>query len=230
MKRYRAFFIISGFCCLLSCSGNDNDKTAVVDPHLIYFDYQVTGEEGSDSVTVMIQYRLKKRRGPSIRLHHPSHVQLDGKTIAPDSTKITGPYYATQLDVAGFTGKHEIVFTDINKKQYREEFYFQPVIFGTSIPDTIIRESIDFQLKGLNDTDRIRLVLYDTSRHNDEINRLHTVINGKVSISRADLEMFKKGPLYLDILREEDRPVMSTTAAGGRIAITYSLKRELFLK
>src|SRR5436190_21642212 len=89
-----------------SCNNNSVDETesiADTDPESIWFDYQVWGEEGSDSVTVKLQYRYGEA-GPTILIEKPAKVELDGKLIAGNSTKITGPYYEVQYAVSSFTG------------------------------------------------------------------------------------------------------------------------------
>jgi hypothetical protein len=58
-------------------------------------------------------------------LNEPASVSLDGKEIPADSSKLTGAFYEVMDPVNNFSGNHSIVFTDVNKKKYEEEFSFQ---------------------------------------------------------------------------------------------------------
>jgi len=155
---------------------------------------------------------------------------LDGEIITRDSAKMTGYFYELHKPISTFSGKHTIVFTGADKKEYKEEFDFQPVVLLTPIADTIKRSELVFAFQGLDAEDSIRVVLTDTSFFNDGTNMISTVINGKMVITQSDLENIAEGPVQLEFIREYERSVKNGTEAGGRVLITYSLKREFILK
>ena len=219
--------MMTGFI-FFSCK--NADKNIAVDPDSIYFDYTITGQEGDDNLTVMLQYKDGDEEGKAFAIEEPGKILLDGELIPGDSTKRTGPFYEVNKPIAGFAGKHSIVFISPNNQEYKEEFEFQPLSLITIIPDSLQRDSLVFEFEGLESEDYIRVVLTDTVFENDGINRVDTVINGRLIILKNDLESLENGPVQLEFIREYERPVKNGTEQGGRLRITYGLKREFILK
>lgn len=206
------------------------DKNIGVDPDSIYFDYTITGQEGDDNLTVMLQYKDSDEEGKAFAIEEPGKILLDGELIPGDSTKRTGPFYEVNKPIASFAGKHSIVFISPNNQEYKEEFEFQPLSLITLIPDNIQRDSLVVEFEGLESEDYIRVVLTDTVFENEGINRVDTIINGRLTISKSDLQNLVNGPVQLEFIREYERPVKNGTEQGGRLRITYGLKREFILK
>ncbi len=224
-------FLILPVLFFASCSGDGSNSSKDVKQQSIYFDYQVWGEEGNDEVTILIQYRVGGKYGRTLLLEEPSRVELDGQPIKADSTKMTGAFYEVQKPVSDFGGTHSIVFTDINKKKYREEFVFQPVSLAGTLPDSLRRGDLRLELKGLDkEEDVIRVLLTDTSRYSEGIDRMDTVRNGRLIIKKEELTALVNGPVHLELFHEKERPVKNATAKGGRISFSYRLSREFTLK
>lgn len=228
MKRLTTFFSIS--ILLFSCTSNEIGNSKDVNPDAVYFDYKIWGEEGKEEVTVMLQYRFGGKNGTTLVLNDPASVSLDGKIIPTDSSKLTGAFYEVMSPINSFSGKHSIVFTDINNKKYEEEFNFQPFTLKTAIPVQIKRDDLIFEIEGLESLDYVRVFATDTSFESSGINRIDTVKNGRIFISLADLGSLVNGPINLEFYKEDERPVKNGTKEGGIIAITYGLKREFELK
>lgn len=226
MKRFLFLLLISSTLSFIACN-NKKDKKYNANPGAIYFDYKITGKEGDDNLTVMIQYRDGGKEGDAVAVNK---VMLDGEIITGDSAKMTGFFYELHKPISTFSGQHYIVFTDIDSKEYKEEFEFQPVVLLTAIADTLQKSDLVFTFQGLEADDHIRVVLTDTSFYNDGINMVNTVINGKLVITQSDLESIAPGPVQLEFIWEFEREVKNGTEAGGRLLITYSLKREFILK
>jgi hypothetical protein len=228
MNRLLGFFFIILTVIISSCK--NSDKNVTVDPDTIFFDYKITGQEGDDKLTVMLQYKDGDEEGKAFAIEKPGAVLLDGESIPGDSTKRTGPFYEVNKPIASFAGKHTIVFTSPANKEYKEEFEFQPLSLITLITDSLQRDSLVFEFEGLESEDYIRVVMTDTVFENDGINRVDTVINGRLIISKNDLQSLENGPVQLEFIREYERPVKKGTEQGGRLRITYGLKREFILK
>jgi hypothetical protein len=214
---------------LTSCNSNEIGSSKDVNPETIFLDYKLWGEEGNEDITLMLQFRYGGKNGTTLVLGEPSKVELDGEIIPADSSNMTGAFYEMIKPVKSFIGKHSIVFTDINEKQYREEFSFSPVTLRTSLPATIHRDNLVFELDGLEPMDYVRVILNDTSFTSEGINRTDTVRNGQVIISRSDLDSLVNGPVHLEFYREEDRLIKNTPREGGRFSITYGIKRDFNL-
>jgi hypothetical protein len=215
---------------LSSCSSNEIGNSKDVNPDAVFFNYEVWAEEGKSNVTVHLQYRMGGPNGTTLVLNEPSRVILDGEKLEPDSAKFSGAYYETQKPVASFGGKHLIVFTDLNKKEYKEEFEFTPFILKPDLPVVLTRGDLVFNLGGLDSIDYIRVLLTDTSFTSHDINDVDTVKNGRLIISAERLSALKSGPINLQFYKELEKPIKNGTREGGKLSITYGLKREFELK
>ena len=214
---------------LYSCTSNEIGNSKDVNPDAIYFDYEVWADESNPEVTVNLQYRMGGPNGTTLVLNEPSRVLFDGEQLKVDSAKVSGAYYEVQKPTSSFAGKHTIVFTDLNKKEYKEEIEFFPFSVD-SIPSTIDRGDLVFTFKGLDSVDRLDVALTDTSYTSDDINDTASVRNGRLIISSDKLASLKSGPINLQFYKEVEVPVKNGTAEGGRILIRFGLQREFELK
>ena len=228
----RLIFSLLGLASLFfsACNNNEIGGSKDVNPATVWFDYQISGEDSTNDMTVMLQFRFAGKNGTTLVLNDPSKVELDGEIIKADSSKMTGAFYEIMKPVKEFTGKHTITFTDINGKQYKEEFSFQLISLKTKIPAAIERGNLLFELDGLNHVDYVRVLLTDTAFRSEGINRVDTVKNGRILITKEDLETVVNGPVQLQLIKEDEKQVKNGTPEGGRISISYGLKREFVLK
>jgi len=225
-KRLSFFLIIAA--SIISCTGNDRSNLSNVSPDLLYFDYRVTGDEDAGYITVRLQYRLVDAGGPALLTR--GKVELDGTTLKADSSKMNGAYFEMTKPVKEFTGHHNIVFTDRNGKQYKEEFDFQPISLKQAFPAVINRGDLSFDVDGLATKDYLKVMLTDTVRFGAGIERIDTVNNGHVVITMEDFEALANGPVNLQISREVERGIKNGTRRGGKRYMSYELKREFELK
>jgi hypothetical protein len=214
---------------LFSCTSNEIGNSKDVNPDAVYFDYEVWADETNSDVTVNLQYRMGGKNGTTLLLDEPSKVMFDGEQLKVDSAKVTGAYYEIQKPAASFAGKHTVTFTDLNKKEYKEEIEFTPFTIE-SIDSVIHRGDIVFTFKGLDPVDVLDVALTDTSFASTDINDTDTVRNGRLVIPAKKLSALVNGPITLQFYKETIRPVQNGTKEGGRILIRYSLKREFELK
>jgi len=221
--------ILASTVTLNSCTSNEIGGSSDVDPETIYFDYKLWGEEGNEDVTLLLQYRFGGKNGTTLVLDEPAKVELDGVEIEADSSNMTGAFYEVIKPVKDFTGKHVIVFTGSDKKEYKEEFSFHPISLRTNIPETIQRDNLVFELEGLEPLDYVRILITDTVFASEGINRVDTVRNGRVIVSRSDLENLVDGPVHMELYKEEERLLKDATREGGRFSISYGVKRDFIL-
>ena len=232
MNRINRFFFISASLCLvlISCTSNEIGNSKDVNPESIYFDYRVWGDEDGGYITTRLQYRFAGSNGTTLLLENPSKAEIDGIAIKADSSKRNGAYYEVTKPVKDFTGRHTIVFTNMNGKQYTEEFNFQPISLKTSIPKIVNRADLIFEVAGLAPTDYIRVMLSDTASFSEGISRIDTVRKGRIRITKADLENLVNGPIHLEFSKEDEKRVKNGTKEGGKLSVSYELKREFELK
>ena len=216
---------------LLSCNSDEIGNSKDVNPDAVFFDYEVWAEEDKEDVTVNLQYRMGGKNGTTLVLDEPSKVMLDGEQLKVDSAKVTGAYYEVQRPLASFTGKHAINFTDLNKKEYNEEFEFTPFTLEPDVPTTLSRGDLVFNFKGLDSVDVLSVTLTDTSFQSADImNDIDTVRNGRLVISSHRLSVLVNGPINLQLYKEVDWPVKNGTKEGGNLHIRYGLNRHFDLK
>jgi hypothetical protein len=228
---FKYFFSIVPCALLLAgCNNNETGPKRYVDPEAIFFDYRVWGDEENDEITVRLQYFAGFEGGKTISWDQPAGVEFDGEILAADSSKMNGFYYETRIPLENFTGKHRIVFTDSNKRQYSEEFEFFPFSLSAQIPAVIRRKEFPITLNGLDSGATVRLLLIDTAFYSRGIDRIDTLRNDSLIITPRDFENLRNGPVYLEIHKDEERPLQEPGKAGGRLSMSYSLKRVFELK
>jgi len=215
---------------LFSCTNNEIGNSKDVNPEAVFFDYEVWAEESKEDVTVNLQYRMGGKNGTTLVLDEPSKVILDGEQLKVDSAKVTGAYYEVQRPLISFTGKHTINFMDLNKKEYNEEFEFTPFTLEPDVPSILNRGDLVFNFKGLDSVDHLSVILTDTSFTSADINDVDTVRNGQLVIRADRLSALINGPIHLQFYREQTLPLKKSTQEGGKLMISYGLKRDFELR
>lgn len=232
MRRVLYGLVLPGLVFIAGCKGNDKkvEGSRDVSPGSIYFDYKISADEESDSITVLLHYRYGRKTGPSLLLEDPEQVSFDGQPLTADSSPIGGAFYEARAAAAGFEGPHRIVFTDRNGRQHEEIFEFRPLTLTQPLPDSIERSDLVLELAGFEKGNLLHVLLTDTSRYSDGISREDTAGTGPVVITRDELDALAAGPVFLELLREQQVPVKNGTARGGTLTISYALRREFILK
>lgn len=212
------------------CTFLEKSPEKEADPENLFFDYSIRAEEGKEEVICRFQYRLGGPAGDAV-LIEPGMVTIDGEKIAPDSARFTGGYYEINKPLAEFSGTHEVIFTNPAGKKYSEKIEFIPFSLAKELPAKIRREPFKIKLDHFPKRETpLRLVVTDTSFGTSWINEVIAVVNAEVAITGPMLAGLKSGPLSLELYREELKPLSSVTRAGGRLELTYVLKRETELE
>jgi hypothetical protein len=232
MRYINSIFLFSASVVLLcaSCTSNEIGNSKDVNPESIYFDYRVWGDEEAGYITTRLQYRFAGPSGTTLLLASPSKAELDGVAIKADSSKMNGAYYEVTKPVKEFTGRHSIVFTDRDGKQYKEEFSFQPISLKDKLPAAIKRGDLSFDLNGLAPEDYVKVMLTDTVSFSEGIDRLDTIKNGHIVITKEDLKKLASGHIVFEISKEDEKRIKNGTREGGKISIAYEVRREFELK
>lgn len=221
--------VLLAFLLLFTGCRSKDKQAADGNAAAYYFDYRVNAEEGKDNLTILFQFR-DERNGDALAIHPAGMVTLDGEKLSPDSSRLAGIFYELHKPIDSFAGVHQVIFTGADKKMYKETFRFQPFQLETALPDTIRRSELRLQLTGLDSAESIRVLMTDTSFINNGINRVDSVYNGRLLIEPEALEELANGPVQLELVREYARPLRQPPLKGGRLLITYSLKREFILQ
>jgi hypothetical protein len=218
---------------LLWCTAcNEEAKEPVktgVSAENLFLEYQVWGDEERGIATALLQLRQKNNNGKTVKLEQPGFVELDGEVLQPDSSRMTGFFYEVQKPLESFGGRHKITIQDENKDQVSEEFEYTPFTLSTPLGKRVRKQPFQLSLSGLKNEDRLRIILVDTVFNSPDINELVPVVNGRLQVTRELLQDVRTGPVTLLLFKEEDRRIQNPAVKGGKIAITYGLKREFDL-
>jgi hypothetical protein len=222
--------VVSAVFLLASCNNTEIGEIKDVNPEAVYLDYSITGEEGDEDVTCKFQFRMGGPEGTTLVLSNPAKIELDGELLTVDSSKLGGAYYEIQKPLISFAGKHVIIYTDLNKKEFTEEFDFTPVRLAGNIPAVISRKDFSFQLEGLEPEDYLTIVVTDTVFESDDIHQTDTIKNGRLIISPEQLQNLVNGPITLILSKETEKSLKNPTREGGKITTEFRLQREFELK
>jgi hypothetical protein len=216
---------------LAACTNNAEIGSAKdVNPESIYYDYRLWAEEGKDDATLMLQYRFGGENGTTLVLEEPCKVTVDGVPLQADSAKLAGAFYEMIRPLKEFTGKHTIVFTDANNKEHREEVNFQPFTLAAEFPEKLKKEPFTIKLNNFPSTPtNIRLVMTDTAFGSKDVNEEMLIEKGEIAVGMGKLNALEKGPVTLEIYLEDEKPLKNSSKEGGRMLVTYSVKRQFEL-
>lgn len=211
---------------LFGCASNEIGNSKDVNPDTIYTSYQISYTQGDDMVSCLARFRFAGKNGTTLVLTKPSGVTLDGEDMPVDSSKVAGAYYSLDKKFAGFTGTHNLVFTDINGKTYTQTFEFKPFKLSAAIPAKTGAEDMQVAFDGLKDGSFVHVVAEDTSSATEDISRIDTVKNGGILLTAADLGRFKNGPIDMEFYVDTDSPLENSTSEGGKLNFSYRLKQQ----
>lgn len=214
---------------LFSCNSNEIGKAEDVSPDAIYFDYQISGEDGNPEATVFLQYKFGGENGTTLTIDTPGKVEVDGIELKPDSTRFVGAFYETQQPLEKMTGQHSIRFTNPGGKSYDEEFNFIPFSLDSEIKNINRDDSLIIYLKGVKDDEKINVNLSDTVFGSNGVEKDFPVYDGKILISKDELKELSKGPISFRMERVNSRPIKKGTLQGGRLTTKFTLSRELMI-
>ena len=228
---FRVFILVALLPFILqACTDVESPPEQKAGMEGIYLDYKIWAEEGLDHVTCIFQFRDGGLEGDALPVEKPGKVELDGVPIPIDSARFTGVYYETHQSFESFAGEHTVELTTSDGKQFREEFSFLPFRLDQELPDRIPRQPFVIKLQNMPEREtRIRVVITDTSFSTPDVNEVVAVVKGQVDIDESMLRNLSNGPLILELYREEQRRLKNTPGHGGRISITYGLKRDVIL-
>jgi hypothetical protein len=100
----------------------------------------------------------------------------------------------------------------------------------TELPQIIYRDDLVFEFDGLTTGDQIRVLLTDTGFYTRGIDRIDTVRNGQIMISRHELDNVKDGPVTIEFYKDTEQDLAETAEKGGRLTISVGLRRVFDLK
>lgn len=214
---------------LFSCNRKDKRAAVISEVEKMYLDYQVQAQEGDDKLTVLIRFR-DGEEGDALLLPTDAEILLDELSLQADSSKRTGGFYEAHLSIDSFQGTHHFLLKQGGKLIHDQPFSFSKMGLAEEPGDSLSRGELVFRFTGLEQVDYVRVIATDTVFYSEGINRLDTVRNSQLLLSRNDLALLENGPVQLLFSREWEQPIDGPGKQQGRLAINYTIRREFFLK
>ena len=208
---------------LFSCDSNEIGESKDVNQDKIYMDYNISYTEGEDEVALNFQYRFAGAVGTTLVLNNPSQVKLDGEILKADSSKYGGAFYSVNKNSQAFLGKHSISFSDINGKQFENNFEFAPFTL-VNLPAIANRNKdlvVSYNINGLNADDDIEINSVDTD---SSFHYHQSGASSSGTIPALDLKRQKNQEISFETTIYRNLPLKQTTAEGGKMMLTYRLK------
>lgn len=214
---------------LFSCNRKDKRATVITEAEKMYLDYQVLAQEGDDNLTVLVRFR-DGEEGEALMLPPDAEILLDEMTLQVDSSKRTGGFYEVHLPIDSFQGVHHLLLKQGGKLIHDQAFAFSRMRMQEEPADSLSRGELVFRFTGLEKEDFVRVIATDTVFYSEGINRLDTIRDNELRISRNDLALLENGPVQLVFSREWEQPFGEKGKPRGRISINYTLRRDFILK
>jgi hypothetical protein len=213
---------------LAGCNNSEAEKTKQISSENVYFDYRITGEEGKE-IACVLQFRADGPEGPAQKWAPPGRVLLDGEELKADSARLTGFFYEIRKPLNGFEGQHTISCEPGGKQSYQEEFDYWPFQIK-ELPAKIQRSDIEIKIEGLPPgNNRLHVLMFDTAFANKDVHEILPAREGKILLSREIFNQLVTGPISLEIYSEQERRLKQRPLLGGKIVISYHLKRDFEL-
>lgn len=214
---------------LFSCNRKDKRVAVITEVGKMYLDYQVQAQEGDDKLTVLIRFR-NGEEGEALLLPPDAEILLDEMPLQADSSKRTGGFYEVHLPIDSFQGTHHFLLKQGGKLVHDQPISFTKMGLAEEPGDSLSRGELQFRFTGLENEDYVRVIATDTVFYSEGINRLDTIRNSQLLLSRNDLALLENGPVQLVFSREWDQPIDGAGKQQGRVSINYTLRREFVLK
>lgn len=227
--RYLLFFVLF-LPWITSCQNDEAGRKKAVEKSELYFDYQVSAEEGRAEGTVRLQFKNGDENGEAIAFEKSARVLFDGTELEPDSSRFNGAYYEVLKPVSELSGRHSIVFVDPEGREHKTTFSFQPFSLVGELPDQLPPAPFVIHLKDFPSAPTlVRVVMTDTSLQSKGVNEELLVEDGALAIDKSLLDNLTEGPVTMEISREEVVPVKAGPERSGRLLLIYAVRRQFTL-
>lgn len=223
-----AWLLLAAFI-LVSCN-NGSPQQPDVQNDWLFLDYQVTGEDGVPEGVVRVQFHLAGPEGQALLLDTPAAVLFDGHPMAEGKSKMNGGYYEAAFLLDEADNVHFITYRDPSGNLYNDTFSFPHFRLAEELPATVDRaKGLQVDFSGLDSITVIHTLLTDTSFYGRGIDRLDSVVGGKLYFSEIELLALENGPIHLEFFREEEHYLQRNGRLHGRLYMAYNVSREFQL-
>lgn len=225
MFKSNNMLVLIAFVFMFSaCSSNEIGESKDVTQDKIYQSYSINYTEGNANAEMYCQFRFAGKNGTTLVLNAPSQIQFDGEIIKVDSSDGSGAYYNIIRPINNFYGKHGFVFTNVDNKQFTNDFLFDSFKL-TTVPASVSKKQdfiVSFETAALQPSDYIEI---SASNTDSSFSITHHATDGNaITIPAQELQRQKGKELMLEATLYRKITLQQNTAEGGQITVRYTLK------
>lgn len=227
MKQLVFKSIIAGALAIFfaSCASNETANSDTVSQSEIYQTYSVEYDDADMELSATASYRFGGNKGTTLALISPSQVTFNGEKMAQDNNVFSGTFYNISRQVK-FPGTFNFVFTDSDKKNYKNTINISPIEpsdYNSTI-DTTEAYVVGWKGKPLQNAETI--TVYIESENHATCSKSSSIVGAtSVRFEPIDLKNLNSGPANIYIERKANYSLQESTHLGGRMSATYSSKK-----
>jgi len=216
---------ISLLLTLGSCASNEIGQSQDVKQETIYQQYDITYDENDNKTELVAQFRFAGVNGTTLVLNKPSKFELDGIELKVDSNDFSGAFYKTEIPGNSSFGKHQLLFTDIDKKKFENGFTIEPFRLS-NVPLVVNRQAaatIQFEAPPLQADDYVEIGS-DNTDSSFTIRHLATDSGSSIIIPVEQLQRQKGATFSISAMLYRKVALGQQSKEGGHIKIIQLTK------
>ncbi|MES2850979.1 MAG: hypothetical protein V4685_18145 [Bacteroidota bacterium] len=228
MNLYKHITLVTSLSASLlftSCASNEIGQSKDVNPETVYQQYHFVFTEGDKNAEITAWFRFAGENGTTLELNSPGKFEYDGIVLQVDSSDFEGAFYQSFTPPEKAIGKHTLLFTGIDSKQYENSFSVDS--FTIAVPGSGISKLAPAQVKFtapvLQGEDYIEL----TTEGTDSSFTIKHTADEKGDyciIPVAELQRQKKNEFSLIATLHRKLSLQQQTKQGGEIITRQTLK------
>lgn len=223
--QFQRLVSISLLLTLASCASNEIGQSQDVKQETIYQQYDVTYDENDNKTELVAQFRFAGVNGTTLVLNKPSKFEVDGIELKVDSNDFSGAFYKTDIPVNTSFGKHQLVFTDIDKKKFENGFSIAPFRL-VNVPAVVSRlapATIQFEAPPLQADDYVEIIS-DNTDSSFTIRHMGTDSGSSIIIPVEQLQRQKGATFSISAMLYRKVALSQQSKEGGQIKIIQTTK------
>ena len=206
---------------LAGCDWNNKKEGSSSQPVL---ELMISGEEGLDSVSILLQVHSEDEGEGGIRLEKGISAFVEDHELSLDSAGVSGYYYRGKI---AFPADSLLQFkVEKGGKRLTSQVHEvqRPVL---DVPSEFTRAGLT--IPGSEQRARFRVAIVDTAYLSNDLSGIYVSSAEGLKIPETDLALLAPGPVFLTITWEK-RKRLDNGPFSGEIISKYSIFRESFLQ
>lgn len=208
---------------LTACPSTETVESTRISPTAIYQEYNVNASK--NGTTVWATFRVGNENGKTIDLDAPSKIELNGKEMTEMAPAfMSGTAYKAEFPKV--ETPLQFVFTNADKKVYRNDLSFAPIeIISKNIIVSRRKPFVVKMSRAVSDNEEISLSVSGTAKDKSENSSGAEVeldsTRTTATIKSVDLKEIINGKAKISFLIRQRQSLKQATTTGGTLKFTY---------